>query len=58
MNQSTSFTSPLAKFKIVFLGDQGVGKTSIINKIMFDTFDANEHVYSYNLANNWDWFHI
>ena len=27
------------KFKIVLLGDQGVGKTSIINRFIFDVFD-------------------
>lgn len=31
----------LAKFKLVFLGDQGVGKTSIITRFMYDTFDKN-----------------
>jgi Ras-related protein Rab-6A len=27
------------KIKFVLLGDQGVGKTSILSKFMFDTFD-------------------
>lgn len=31
--------APLAKYKIVFLGDQGVGKTSMITRFMYDTFD-------------------
>lgn len=31
--------SPLAKFKLVFLGDQSVGKTSIITRFMYDKFD-------------------
>ncbi|CDK27338.1 unnamed protein product [Kuraishia capsulata CBS 1993] len=31
----------LTKYKIVFLGDQGVGKTSLITRFMYDTFDAH-----------------
>ncbi|GME82654.1 unnamed protein product [Ambrosiozyma monospora] len=31
----------LTKYKIVFLGDQGVGKTSLITRIMYDTFDSH-----------------
>jgi GTPase SAR1 family protein len=29
------------KCKIVFLGDQSVGKTSIINRFIFDNFTGN-----------------
>ena len=35
----SSSVSPLAKFKLVFLGDQSVGKTSIITRFMYDKFD-------------------
>eukprot|EP00033_Pygsuia_biforma_P002027 GCRY01002255.1.p1 GENE.GCRY01002255.1~~GCRY01002255.1.p1 ORF type:complete len:214 (+),score=14.04 GCRY01002255.1:176-817(+) len=31
----------LQKYKLVFLGDQSSGKTSIIRRFMFDTFDSS-----------------
>ncbi|KAH7648834.1 RAB6 [Cryptosporidium xiaoi] len=31
----------ISKFKFVFLGEQSVGKTSIITRFMYDTFDNN-----------------
>ena len=36
---ATANIAPLAKFKLVFLGDQSVGKTSMITRFMYDTFD-------------------
>lgn len=41
--------SALAKFKLVFLGDQSVGKTSIITRFMYDKFD-NTYQVSNQLA--------
>ncbi|GAB7355942.1 hypothetical protein MBLNU459_g6579t1 [Dothideomycetes sp. NU459] len=34
-----SYTNPLKKFKLVFLGEQSVGKTSLITRFMYDSFD-------------------
>lgn len=41
--------SPLAKYKLVFLGDQSVGKTSIITRFMYDKFDTTYQVNSFNM---------
>ncbi|KAJ1919755.1 GTPase Ryh1 [Mycoemilia scoparia] len=30
---------PITKYKLVFLGEQSVGKTSLITRFMYDTFD-------------------
>ncbi|KAL7423029.1 GTPase Ryh1 [Cryptotrichosporon argae] len=35
----SSSSNPLKKFKLVFLGEQSVGKTSLITRFMYDTFD-------------------
>lgn len=35
---------PSNKQKIVFLGDQSVGKTSIITRFIFDSFDSTYQV--------------
>ncbi|XP_027233706.1 ras-related protein Rab6 isoform X3 [Penaeus vannamei] len=39
MSMSGEFGNPLRKFKLVFLGEQSVGKTSLITRFMYDSFD-------------------
>ncbi|GAA5807197.1 Ras-related protein Rab-6A [Mucor flavus] len=39
MANNNDFGNPLKKFKLVFLGEQSVGKTSLITRFMYDTFD-------------------
>lgn len=41
---SNASVTPLQKYKLVFLGDQAVGKTSIITRFMYDTFDTSYQV--------------
>jgi len=38
---SADFGNPLKKFKLVFLGEQSVGKTSLITRFMYDSFDTS-----------------
>jgi GTPase SAR1 family protein len=44
LNLTKGTLPPLLKYKIVFLGDQAVGKSSIINRFIYDIFDDNDHV--------------
>ena len=48
LNLSKGSIPPLLKYKIVFLGDQAVVKSSIINRFIYDIFVGNEHVHFLN----------
>jgi Ras-related protein Rab-6A len=39
-----AMVSALAKYKLVFLGDQAVGKTAVITRFMYDKFDDTYQV--------------
>ena len=34
----------VSKYKLVFVGDQSVGKTSVINNFIYDNFTGNQQV--------------
>uniref|UniRef100_G3NHU8 RAB6B, member RAS oncogene family a n=1 Tax=Gasterosteus aculeatus aculeatus TaxID=481459 RepID=G3NHU8_GASAC len=44
MSVGSDFGNPLRKFKLVFLGEQSVGKTSLITRFMYDSFDNTYQV--------------
>lgn len=43
----SSSNGSFSKYKIIFLGDQSVGKTSIVTRFMYDTFDTTYQVKNY-----------
>eukprot|EP00047_Mylnosiga_fluctuans_P014507 m.39008 g.39008 ORF g.39008 m.39008 type:complete len:59 (+) comp5542_c1_seq1:76-252(+) len=38
-------SSPLRKFKVVFLGEVSVGKTALITRFLYDSFDNAYQVF-------------
>jgi GTPase SAR1 family protein len=55
VNESGTATH-IENYKIVILGDQYVGKTSILNKYKYESVEPGYAVKLYNLANCWDRF--
>jgi len=44
MTESSDLKDPLRIFKLIFLGEQLVGKTSLIMQFMYDLFDNTYQV--------------
>lgn len=55
-NTSASQASAQMKYKIVFLGDQSVGKTSIILRFTQDSFDVKYQVSASGLTGEGDYW--
>lgn len=53
MNHSVSTMSGKTKLKVIFLGNQSVGKTCIIDKYINDRFEETANVPSAYAANRW-----
>ena len=53
MSSSGDFGNPLRKFKLVFLGEQSVGKTSLITRFMYDSFDNTYQVSKQKPISPW-----
>lgn len=47
--RTTQSDANFFQFKLVFLGEQSVGKTSLITRFMYDTFDNTYQVCKWNL---------
>lgn len=47
-------TRPLNEAKVVFIGQGSVGKTSLVNKLIYETFDPHENITEGINIENWD----
>ena len=56
MSLSSSTVGGKIKYKIVLLGDQHAGKTSIIDRFINDRFESAYNVYINNIGYNRYWF--
>lgn len=54
MNHSVSTLTGKIKIKIVFLGNQSVGKSSVIEKYVHNRFDESSHV-KFSLIQAYRW---
>jgi GTPase SAR1 family protein len=54
MNNSVSTMSGKTKLKIVLLGNQSVGKSSIIEKYVKDSFDETSNVDNLLFSRLWE----
>ena len=54
---ANDFGNPLRKFKLVFLGEQSVGKTSLITRWVNNIFWTQKTV-AFSFLNKWFWVHL
>ena len=54
--KSNSTIGEIRKYKLVFLGEQSVGKTSLITRFMYDSFDTSYQVIKFLIGYNWNRF--
>jgi GTPase SAR1 family protein len=56
MSSSSNSTASKKYFKIVLLGNSGVGKTALIERFFHNKFENKENVihFSNNIANYWN----
>ena len=58
MNSSIGTRTGRTKIKIALLGDQSVGKTSIIERFVKNVFDETPNVLCFISSRLWEWIFL